>query len=68
VDPGCTVPRLRGKTLKAARASLKTAGCTLGRVTRRHTTHARRGRVIAQTPRAGSHSHEGAKVKVVLAS
>ena len=67
-DPGCTVPRLLGKTLQATRASLKTAQCTLGRVTRRRATHARRGRVIAQTPPAGSHRRRGAKVKVMLAS
>ncbi len=67
-DPGCTVPRLLGKTLQAARANLKTAQCSLGRVTRRRATHARRGRVIAQTPPAGSHRRRGAKVKVVLAS
>jgi len=67
-DAGCTVPRLLGKTLQAARASLKTAQCSLGRVTRRRARHARRGRVIAQSPPAGSHRHRGAKVKVVLAS
>ena len=67
-DPGCTVPRLLGKTLQATHASLKTAQCSLGRVTRRRATHARRGRVIAQTPPAGSHRRRGAKVKVVLAS
>ena len=67
-DPGCTVPRLLGKTLHAARASLKAAHCRLGRVTRRRARHARRGRVIAQSPPAGSHRTEGAKVKAVLAS
>ena len=67
-DPGCTVPRLFGKTLQAARASLTTARCRLGRVTRRRARHARRGRVIAQSPPAGSHRPRGAKVKAVLAS
>ena len=62
-DPGCTVPRLLGKTLQAARASLKTAQCSLGRVARRRVRHARRGRVIAQSPPAGSHRRRGAKVK-----
>ena len=67
-DPGCTVPRLLGETLEAARASLKTAQCSLGQVTRERVPHARRGRVIAQSPPAGSHRRRGAKVKVVLAS
>ena len=55
-------------TLQAARASLKTAQCSLGRVARRRIRHARRGRVIVQSPPAGSHRRRGAKVKVVLAS
>jgi alpha-galactosidase len=67
VDPDCTVPRLLGKTLQAARASLKTAHCRLGRVTRTRARHARRGRVIAQSPPAGSQRRRGAKVKAVLA-
>jgi alpha-galactosidase len=67
-DPGCTVPRLLGKTLQAARASLKAADCRLGQVTRRRASHARRGRVIAQSPPAGSQRRLGAKVKLVLAS
>ncbi|MGH2882498.1 MAG: PASTA domain-containing protein, partial [Solirubrobacteraceae bacterium] len=66
-DPGCTVPRLLGKTVQAARASLKTAQCSLGRITRRRAKHARRGRVIDQNPPAGSHRRRGAKVKIVLA-
>lgn len=67
-DPGCTVPRLIGKSLQAARGSLKTARCRLGRVTHRRARHARRGRVIAQSPPAGSHRRLGARVKAVLAS
>jgi alpha-galactosidase len=67
-DPGCTVPRLIGKTLRAARASLKTAHCSLGRVTHRRARRARHGRVIAQRPTAGSRRSRGAKVTVVIAS
>jgi alpha-galactosidase len=67
-DPGCTVPRLLGKTLQAARASLKRADCRLGRVARKRVGHVRPGRVIAQSPPAGSHRRLGAKVKAVLAS
>ena len=67
-DPSCTVPRLLGKKLRAARASLKTAGCRLGRVTRRRANRARRGRVVAQSIPAGSLRRRDAKVKVVLGS
>jgi alpha-galactosidase len=67
-DPGCTVPHLLGKTLRAARASLKTAQCSLGRVARTRIRHGRRGRVIAQSPSSGTHRRQGTKVNVVLES
>ena len=34
VPSGCKVPKLSGKTLAQAKAALKTAGCTLGKVTK----------------------------------
>lgn len=66
--PGCIVPRLVGKTLRAARARVKAAHCRLGRVTHRRAGHARRGRVVAQSPPPRSRRPWGARVKVVLAS
>ncbi len=55
--PPCTVPKLQGKTLSQADASLKSAGCKLGKVTK---PRARKGRrlpplvVKASTPGPGS--------------
>ena len=62
----CTVPRLRGKTLPAARTALRRAHCTLGKVRRTYSTKVRKGRVISQTPKAGKHLAANAKVAVLL--
>ena len=51
--PVCTVPKLRGKSLRAVGASLRRSGCRIGRVARKRTRKGKRGRVVAQTPRAG---------------
>ena len=45
--------------LHAASAGLTAAQCSLGRVARRRVRHARRGRVIAQSPPGGSHRRRG---------
>jgi hypothetical protein len=65
--PGCTVPRLKGKTLKRAKRALKHAHCKLGKVKRpRHRRRHRRLRVVRQRPRAGKHYRPGHKVRVRL--
>lgn len=61
----CVVPRLAGKALPAARTALRDAACTIGRVSRRY-SRVRRGRVMAQRPRAGTRLPAGASVSVVL--
>ena len=64
--PLCLVPKLKGKTLKAAKRSIRSRNCTLGRV--RHATSRRikKGRVISQKPRAGKQLKHGAKVNLVV--
>jgi hypothetical protein len=59
----CVVPRLRGRTLGAARKALGRAGCRVGRL-----TGARRGpvRVKSQKIRAGRRVAAGTKVALVL--
>jgi hypothetical protein len=57
----CVVPRLRGRTLKRAKTALTRAHCSLGKV-RRVRSHARRGVVVGQRPRAGMRKARGAKV------
>jgi secreted trypsin-like serine protease len=62
----CVVPKLRGKTLAAARTALSRARCRLGAVTRAYSSAVRRGRVIRQAPRPGTRSLRGKRVAVVL--
>jgi hypothetical protein len=45
----CTVPRVRGMTLRAAKRSIAAARCATGRVTRAWSRRPR-GRVVAQSP------------------
>ena len=63
--PSCHVPRLKGLTLKKAKAKLKKAHCRLGRVTKKRSAK-RKGRVIAQRPKAGKKLKSGGRVAVVL--
>jgi hypothetical protein len=64
---GCTVPRLHGLSLAAARGSLRRAHCILARTgTARSAGHKRRRLVVVgQRPAAGGRPHDG-KVSVVL--
>ncbi|HEV3478296.1 MAG TPA: S8 family serine peptidase [Gaiellaceae bacterium] len=64
--PVCTVPRLRGLTLAAAKRSLRSRGCRLGRVTKAYSRRVRRGRLVAQRPGPGLRLRRGAKIAVVL--
>ncbi len=61
----CVVPRLASRTLPAARVAVRNGGCTVGRVTRKY-SRVRKGRVIAQRPKAGTHLPAGASVALVL--
>jgi PASTA domain len=62
----CVVPKLRRKTLAAARTALRRSGCSSGRIRRVYSRSIRRGRVVAQTPRAGARRAHGFKVRLDL--
>jgi hypothetical protein len=64
--PPCKVPRLRGKTLAAARHALSSHGCSLGRVRRAHSRTVRRGRVVSSSLRPGTTHRNGTRVGLVL--
>jgi IPT/TIG domain/PASTA domain len=63
---GCLVPKLRGKTLKAARKLLRKSGCRLGKVTRHYGETAKRSRVVRQLPKPGKVLAAGAKVNLTV--
>ena len=62
----CKVPKLRGKTRRAAVRALRRAGCRLGSVSRKRAHKGKRGRAIAQTPKAGARRPAGTRVKLTL--
>ncbi len=62
----CRVPNVRGKKLAVAKASIKKARCTVGKVTRKASKRVKKGRVLSQSPRAGVTVPSGGKVKLVV--
>jgi subtilisin family serine protease len=61
----CTVPKVRGKTLRAAAGVLKRAGCKLGPV-KRVRSRSRKGRIVSQRPPAGRNVGKGTPVVVTV--
>ena len=62
----CVVPKLRGKTLRAARAAIRRGSCRIGQVQRRFSSTVKAGRVVAQRPRAGARLAANARVHLVV--
>jgi hypothetical protein len=63
--PVCLVPKVKGKTLVAAKGALAQAHCTTGKVTKRF-SKVKKGRVISQGPKPGTNLASGAKVNLVI--
>ena len=63
--PGCTVPRVLGMPLAKARVRITGAGCRVGTVVRRRSARPA-GRVLAQTPKAGTRVEFRARVRLVV--
>jgi Ca2+-binding RTX toxin-like protein len=64
--PKCLVPKVRGHTLRAAKAALRTRRCSAGRIARAYSAKVKRGRVMAQKPRAGTRLQVGGKVRLTV--
>jgi len=62
----CKVPRVVGHRLGTARKRLRSRNCTVGRVRKKHSRRALRGRVVAQNPRAGKTKRRGYPVALVI--
>jgi beta-lactam-binding protein with PASTA domain len=60
------VPKVVGRTLGRAATLILRAHCRVGRVSRRHSVRRKRGKVLAQSPRAGKSLVLGARVKLVI--
>lgn len=64
--PRCVVPKVKGKTLAAARTSIAKHHCTVGKVTKAFSTRVKKGHVISQSPSPGKSLPAGSKVKLVV--
>jgi beta-lactam-binding protein with PASTA domain len=60
------VPKVKGKALGAAKAAISRAHCKVGKVTKAYSVKVKSGRVISQSPAAGKHLANGAKVSLVI--
>ena len=61
----CLVPRLVGKTFGAAKKALAGAYCKIGKITQIR-SHAKKGLVVAQKPKPGTHLKGGSKVALTV--
>jgi len=62
----CKVPKLKTKTLQAAKKALKKGGCKLGKVTKTGGVTTKTGKVTKQGKPAGKKLAPGTKVSVTL--
>ena len=62
----CVVPKLVGLTLKKAKARIKRAHCTVGKVTRKRSVKSKRGKVLAQKPKPGKRLAPAARVSLTV--
>jgi hypothetical protein len=64
--PKCVVPKLTGKTLRAAKHSIRTHHCAPGKITHASSRTIKKGRVISQKPKPGSRLKHGARVNLAV--
>jgi hypothetical protein len=62
----CKVPKVLGKTQASAESAIKKAGCKVGAVKRKHSSHVKKGHVISQGVSAGKSEPSGTKVALVV--
>ncbi|HUZ14575.1 MAG TPA: PASTA domain-containing protein [Gaiellaceae bacterium] len=66
VFKGCTVPKVIGKSLAAAKKAIRSAHCAVGKITRAQSTTIPAGRVVFERPKAKTHVDYGTKVSLVV--
>lgn len=62
----CHVPKLRGRSLKAAKKKVRAGDCKVGKVTKRRGATARIGIIVRQRPKPGASVPAGAPVKLTV--
>jgi IPT/TIG domain/PASTA domain len=64
--PTCTVPRLKGRSLKASKKRIKAADCKIGKVTKKKGAKVATGKVVGQSRKPGTVLAAGTVVNVTL--
>jgi hypothetical protein len=64
--PTCTVPKLKGKSLKASKKKIKGADCKVGKVTKKKGAKTKTGKVVGQNKKTGTVLPAGTVIKVTL--
>jgi beta-lactam-binding protein with PASTA domain len=62
----CTVPKLKGKSLKASKKKIKATYCKVGKVTKKKGARASIGKVVGQSRKPGTVLAAGTVLKVTL--
>jgi hypothetical protein len=62
----CIVPKVVGLKLAKAKTKIKKAHCRVGKITRKHSSLKKKGKVIKQFPKAGKHLKVGTKVNLTV--
>jgi outer membrane protein assembly factor BamB len=64
--PKCHVPRVVGLKLASAKTWIRSANCSVGRITTKTSSPAKRGRVLSESPRPGRTKANRAKVNLTV--
>jgi hypothetical protein len=62
----CTVPNLKGRTLKSSKKRIRAVACLVGKLSKREGATASTGNVVKQVPKPGAVVPVGTKVKITL--
>jgi hypothetical protein len=62
----CVVPNVKGRSLSAAKRALKAHSCSAGKIKHAFSSKVKAGRVISQSPTAGSHLKHSGKVSLTV--
>ena len=60
------MPKVIGKTLKAAKSAIAKAHCRVGRIAYKVSSKKKKGRVLSQRPRPNAQLRSGGRVRVVV--
>jgi beta-lactam-binding protein with PASTA domain len=66
VPPKCLVPKVVGKRLAVAKTKIRKAHCSVGKITRKHASASKHGKVISQSPKPGRRLKNHAKVNLTV--